>query len=229
MAESATSRPATGSPNRARGASLIDQDSHFHGSYRTPHDLQIDGRYDGEIECQGTVYIGESATVNAHIIAGNVTIAGRCEGEIACDARFEILPTGRVSGSITSAVCVIHEGAVYEGELRMTWPSGDSRRPIALRAERVEPALRPLTPAVPPPPTSEEAPAPLPAPPAVAEPAAEEAPPAPAPTPVSNPSPLRRRTSESREGQNGGPGVNGSAIAAAPLHRNGLNSSAEVG
>ena len=112
--------PATPAGAAAPGTeSLIDRESHFNGVYRTPHNLRIDGRYEGEIECRGTVFVGETAVVNARIIAGNVTIAGQCEGEIVCESRFEILRTGRVAGSVSARTTVVHDGAFYEGELHM--------------------------------------------------------------------------------------------------------------
>lgn len=111
---------AAGGRDVSRAESLIDRESHFTGAYRTPHNLRIEGRYEGEIDCQGTVFIGETAIVSARINAGNVTIAGQCEGEIVCETRFEILPTGRVAGSVAAATTVVHEGAFYQGEVRMT-------------------------------------------------------------------------------------------------------------
>ena len=159
-----------------RGESLIDRESHFTGTYRTPHDLRIEGRYEGEIECKGTVHVGETAVVNARIVAGNVTVAGQCDGEVACDNRFEILRTGRVSGTVTSASTVVHEGAFYQGDLRMSRGPADRmrREPAAPPAMRQELPARP--PAVPEPARS-AGPAPAPAPPS---PAAAERPAPPA-------------------------------------------------
>ncbi|MBI2761558.1 MAG: polymer-forming cytoskeletal protein [Chloroflexi bacterium] len=106
--------------------SLIDRESHFTGNYRTPHDLRIEGRYEGDIECRGTVFVGETANVTARVIAGNVTVAGKFDGEIVCETRFEILRTGRVSGSVSSAVTIVHDGAFYQGELRMVRPGAEA-------------------------------------------------------------------------------------------------------
>lgn len=130
-------------PPRPAGASasLIDRESHFTGSYRTPHDLRIDGHYEGEIECRGTVFVGETAQVNARVSAGNVIIAGQFEGEIACDSRFEILPSGRVAASVSAAVTIVHEGAFYQGELRMFRPGQERpRRPASSVLGAAQPA-----------------------------------------------------------------------------------------
>ncbi len=115
-------------PAPSPSVSLIDRESHFTGTYRTPHDLRIDGRYEGEIECRGSVFVGETAQVNARVVAGNVIVAGQFEGEIACDSRFEILPSGRVAASVSAAVTVVHEGAFYQGELRMFRPGQERPR-----------------------------------------------------------------------------------------------------
>jgi cytoskeletal protein CcmA (bactofilin family) len=127
--------------------SLIDRESHFTGNYRTPHNLRIDGRYEGDIECRGTVFVGETAVVNARVLAGNVTVAGQFEGEIMCESRFEILRTGRVTGSVNTGVTVVHEGAFYQGELRMSRPEREQSRtpgpPAAAVADRPSTPPRP--------------------------------------------------------------------------------------
>lgn len=141
MNESSALRTSPQPPASSPSVSLIDRDSHFTGSYRTPHDLRIDGRYEGEIECRGTVFVGETAQVNARVVAGNVIVAGQFEGEIACDTRFEILPSGRVAASVSAAVTVVHEGAFYQGELRMFRPGQERpRRPAQPAPEATQPS-----------------------------------------------------------------------------------------
>ncbi|MGI8552272.1 MAG: bactofilin family protein [Dehalococcoidia bacterium] len=117
--------------------SFIDRDSHFNGTYTTPNDLHVEGRYEGEIQCEGTLVVAESADVNARIVAGNITVAGRLQGEIGCRSRFEILPTGRVGARVLAGTIVVHEGARYEGELRMR---GEETAEPAARAGSLRPA-----------------------------------------------------------------------------------------
>lgn len=108
--------------------SIIDEHSSFSGTYRAAQNLRIEGRYEGEIECQGTVTIAEQAVVNARIQAENVTVAGQFEGEITCASRFELLPTGRVSGQVTAGLIAVHEGSRFTGQL--TRADGRSQRQI---------------------------------------------------------------------------------------------------
>lgn len=116
--------------------SVIDRDSYFEGTYRTPGNMRVEGTYEGVIECQGTLVVAESARVNARIAAGSLTVAGQLEGEAQCGQRFEILRTGRVTGTVVARVTVVHEGAFFEGSLQM----GDAPRPRAVAESSAAPA-----------------------------------------------------------------------------------------
>jgi cytoskeletal protein CcmA (bactofilin family) len=124
MQENPNARPApdAGDPFAVRhGAreSVIDQECYFEGTFRTPGNMRIEGTYEGVIECQGTLIIAEPGRVNARIAAGNLTVAGRLQGEVLCESRFELLKSGRASGTIAARTTVVHDGAFFEGEIRM--------------------------------------------------------------------------------------------------------------
>lgn len=118
--------------------SVIDRESYFEGTYRTPGSLRIEGRFEGAIECQGTLVVAEGAQVNARVMAGNMTVAGTLAGEGQCLERFEILRTGRVSGTMVAKSVVVHDGAFFEGEIHM----GTGPMPAAV-GRAPEPATRP--------------------------------------------------------------------------------------
>lgn len=121
---------------RAEGQeSLIDASSSFDGLFRVGHHLRIEGEAKGEIQCEGTVTIAEGATVAAKVVAASVIVAGTLTGEITCRERLQILPSGRVSGTVTTSSLAIQEGALYEGELHMrTTPVETRPQPPAARA-----------------------------------------------------------------------------------------------
>jgi cytoskeletal protein CcmA (bactofilin family) len=101
--------------------SIIDQSSMFDGVLRTSRNLRVEGQAKGQLYCEGTLYVEEGAQVEAqHIVAANVVIAGTLTGDVTCHGRLQILPTGRVSGRIATVALAIQEGAIYEGELRMS-------------------------------------------------------------------------------------------------------------
>ena len=106
--------------------SLVDRNSSFDGAYTSERDLRIEGNAKGTIDCKGTLYIAEGATVDATIDAEHITIAGELTGEIRCRARLQVMPSGRLRGKVSTQSLVINEGAIYEGQVDM--PSSDSGR-----------------------------------------------------------------------------------------------------
>lgn len=102
------------------GESTIDSSSAFDGVLRTAHNLRIEGQAKGEVYCDGTLYIAEGGMVDARVVSANITVAGGLTGEILCQGKLQLLPTGRVSGRVATASLIIQEGAIYEGELRMS-------------------------------------------------------------------------------------------------------------
>ncbi len=100
-------------------ATVIDAQSHFTGNYRSDSDLIIEGHFEGQIECNGTVTVAENATLSATVKARNVIIAGSANGEVTCDERFTVRATGEMRGKAQAATLVVEEGAFFEGEFRM--------------------------------------------------------------------------------------------------------------
>lgn len=116
--------------------SVIDQYSNFDGTYNSARDLRVEGQVTGNIVCKGTLHVAQGATVKASVEAEAISVAGELDGEINCRGRLELLQTGRVKGQISTQSLVIHEGAVYEGDLEMGGNGGRSRRSRATAADR---------------------------------------------------------------------------------------------
>ena len=120
--------------------SLIDRHSAFDGVVRAQRDLRVEGEVKGTVSCDGTLFIAEGATVGAAVEAEHITVAGDFTGEIRCRGRLQILPSGRVHASVVTSSLVIHEGAIYEGQLEM---AGIERS--ASRSLRPRPSISPVS------------------------------------------------------------------------------------
>lgn len=135
-------------PQQAESTSVIDQYSHFDGTYNSARDLRVEGQVKGTIVCKGTLHVAQGASVKASIEAEAISVAGELEGEINCRGRLELLQTGRVKGQISTQSLVIHEGAVYDGDLEMGGTAGRARRTRPVERDRSESADVSATPAV---------------------------------------------------------------------------------
>ncbi len=155
--------------NQPEPSSVIDQYSSFDGTYTSSRDLRVEGQVKGTIVCKGAVHVAQGAVVKASVEAESISVAGALDGEITCRGRLELLQTGRVKGHISTQSLVIHEGAVYEGDMEMGGPGARRRRSSQI-ADRPETPIAAATPTV-----TET--------PAAAEPVVEPAAPAEAETP----------------------------------------------
>jgi cytoskeletal protein CcmA (bactofilin family) len=63
----------------------------------------IDGTVDGDIQCQGTLTIGESAEVKAKITAQAVIVRGKVEGNVTAKERIELIAPARLIGDIETS------------------------------------------------------------------------------------------------------------------------------
>ena len=110
----ATSLPA---PRVVAPSTSVDASSELEGTLRSKQTVRIDGRVKGEIECEKTVLVGETAKVYARIAADEVQIAGVVEGDIAARRKITLQKTAVGKGDLTTPGIVIEEGAQLKGRI----------------------------------------------------------------------------------------------------------------
>ena len=103
--------------------SLIGERTSFEGTLKTEGAVRLLGSIQGEIESKSTIIVEEKAHVTARLTAAQVTVAGHVDGQIYCEGRVEIRPTGRVTGEINAGALIIQEGAYFDGNSKMATPS----------------------------------------------------------------------------------------------------------
>ena len=98
---------------------LIGEDSHFNGTLHSQRSIRIEGTFEGDINSQGEVYIGEKSSVKANIIGKRVVVSGEFTGKIEAINGLHITQTGKVYGDISGNELTIEEGALYKGQVNM--------------------------------------------------------------------------------------------------------------
>ncbi len=97
----------------------LGKETNFSGILKFRESLKIDGKFEGEIESPGFLYIENGAVVKANIKVGSVVVGGVVRGNIEASERLEMLATGRVYGNIRTAKLNIADGVVFEGKCEM--------------------------------------------------------------------------------------------------------------
>lgn len=96
------------------------------GTLQDANDVTIHGRIEGEVISNQAVMITETAYIKGPISGEIVTIAGKVRGSITATGKLEILPTGKIFGSITSKDLSIKSGAIFVG--KCTMPESESEK-----------------------------------------------------------------------------------------------------
>jgi cytoskeletal protein CcmA (bactofilin family) len=99
--------------------SLIGENTSFEGTLKSDGPVRLLGAIQGEIESKSAIIVEEKARVTARLTAAQVTVAGQVDGQIYCDGRVEIRPTGRVTGEINAGALIVQEGAYFDGNSKM--------------------------------------------------------------------------------------------------------------
>src|SRR5437667_12736454 len=69
-------------------------------SFKDPVNLKVNGNFNGTLEVRGTLTIGPSAFVEAHITGDNIIIAGKVRGDIIAKRMLVLMPTGVLTVNI---------------------------------------------------------------------------------------------------------------------------------
>ena len=88
-------------------------------SFKDPVNLKINGNFNGTLEVKGTLTIGNAAFVEAHISGENIVIAGKVRGDIIAKKMLVLMPTGILTGNISTPKLNIVEGAIFQGKCQM--------------------------------------------------------------------------------------------------------------
>jgi cytoskeletal protein CcmA (bactofilin family) len=121
--------PAPAPPSLAaalgdQGETLVGRDSSVEGTIRSDHSIRIQGSAQGEIESKGSVVVEEGARVNAKVTAAEIVVSGELNGQVYSSGRVEIRPRGTLTGEIHAPSLVIHEDAIFEGQVQMKGRGG---------------------------------------------------------------------------------------------------------
>jgi cytoskeletal protein CcmA (bactofilin family) len=96
--------------------SLIGEGTSLRGEFDVKGVLRIDGNFEGIINGDGKILIGEAGVAKSDIEASVIIIGGIVQGNVIASRKVTILSTGKLIGDIKTPRLVIEEGTVFEGK-----------------------------------------------------------------------------------------------------------------
>jgi cytoskeletal protein CcmA (bactofilin family) len=99
------------------GAFRVGEKLSIKGEIVGEGDLELAGRFEGIVNVNGRVVVGERAEVDADISAANIVVGGKVRGNLNASGRVEILPQGVLTGNLKSGSFAAADGALVKGEI----------------------------------------------------------------------------------------------------------------
>lgn len=94
---------------------FIGKEVTFRGKLGFGGTMRIDGNFEGEIEAEGTLIVGDGAKIYATIKVDTAIISGEVRGDVVAATKVELRPPGRMYGNIKAPTVAIGEGVFFEG------------------------------------------------------------------------------------------------------------------
>jgi cytoskeletal protein CcmA (bactofilin family) len=104
-------------PQAQSGAFRVGEKLSIKGEIVGEGDLELAGRFEGIVNVNGRVVVGERAEVDADISASTIVVGGKVRGNLNATGRVEILPQGVLTGNLKSGSFAAADGALVKGEI----------------------------------------------------------------------------------------------------------------
>lgn len=112
---------------------LIAEGSKIQGKLSGEGTYVFCGEVEGDCDIQGPVTLSDTGHWTGTLRATDIVIAGTVDGDVIAEKRVEIAGSARVAGSICGHSIAVAEGAVIEGEIKVS--NGD--KPTSFAEKRL--------------------------------------------------------------------------------------------
>ncbi|HDG97020.1 MAG TPA: polymer-forming cytoskeletal family protein [Desulfobacterales bacterium] len=111
---------------------FLGEGTEFEGKLSFTGSVRLDGRFKGEILSEGTLVVGDSASIEGEIDVSEIIVSGEIKGSITASKRIEIHAPGKVFGNIQAPVVIIEEGVIFEGTCKMQSLGEEDEKKVAV-------------------------------------------------------------------------------------------------
>ena len=103
----------------------LGSDALFKGTLSFEGTVRIDGRFEGAVQTNDTLVIGETGDMQADIDVGILVCKGKLKGTVVASKKIEMHPASKITGNVKTPAVSIELGAVLDGQLNMTGRESD--------------------------------------------------------------------------------------------------------
>ena len=98
---------------------VLAGDIDFTGVLKFSKSLMIKGKFEGQIEAEGHLFLGPNAYIKAQIKVNKLTSYGKIDGNVFAKERVELSKESQLNGDIVTPDLVIESGCKFNGKCSM--------------------------------------------------------------------------------------------------------------
>jgi len=102
---------------------VLAEDIDFQGTLSFNDSLMIKGRFTGDIDATGDLYVDSGAVIEASVQANVVSLKGTIRGNVEALSRVELFSTSTMQGDITAPNVIMESGCKFNGICKMEKPT----------------------------------------------------------------------------------------------------------
>lgn len=123
--------PKSTQKNTSLDTTYVGKNLKIKGNISGEGSIIILGSLEGKFDLKGRLKIAQGAKIKGNVKATDVYVSGNIEGEIAASERVQLDNSARIKGGIVSPKISVIEGAIFDGEIKMSNKPAEVSKPAS--------------------------------------------------------------------------------------------------
>lgn len=111
---------ASSNPSSGGAQNILNSDVDLRGNLKCTGNVFFDGKLDGDLMTDGSLELGENATVRGNLSASGVLARGKINGNITSRERLEIKSRTEITGDLRASKLVMEDGVIFQGKAEIS-------------------------------------------------------------------------------------------------------------
>lgn len=107
--------------------SFLSDACELKGNLHTTGGIRIDGKVKGSINCRSTIFVGETAEIEAEIVTRSLVSGGSITGNIIAEDTVQVNKPGSIRGEIKTSRLGIEKDVYFNGKCQLLSPRNNKK------------------------------------------------------------------------------------------------------
>ncbi|MBU2648115.1 polymer-forming cytoskeletal protein [bacterium] len=107
--------------------SFLSEACELKGNLHTVGGIRIDGKVTGSLSCRSTIFVGETAEIEAEIVTRSIVSGGSIIGNIIAEDTVQVNRPGSIRGEIRTSRLGIEKDVFFNGKCQLLSPKNNKK------------------------------------------------------------------------------------------------------